>query len=184
MQSLMNFVAFQICWFANILGAAEGYPLLGILCTSFWLTLHFLFSSRTPSAEFKLILFAGISGYLADSLLVVYELLAFPVQAQFGGPSTVWMVCLWMGFAATLSHSLAWLRRKYLLAVVLGAVAGPLSYWAGSKLGAVALPDLQTSLPVVALLWAVMMPSLLVALNFFERGRQVDDGLSAQRNPL
>jgi hypothetical protein len=46
---------------------------------------------------------------------------------------------------------------------ITGFVAGPLAYWAGERLGAL---DIVGSAPltylVIALIWAVVLPSLLV----------------------
>ena len=95
--------------------------------------------------------------------------MSFPPQAQFGAPTTLWMVTLWLGFAATLRHALGWIRGRYLLGAILGAVAGPLAYWSGSKLGAVVLTQTGSSLLMVALEWAVAMPLLLLLVARLER---------------
>ena len=47
------------------------------------------------------------------------------------------MVGLWCGFAATLGYSMAWLQGRWLIASVLGLVAGPLAYRAGEALAVV-----------------------------------------------
>jgi hypothetical protein len=71
------------------------------------------------------------------------------------------MVGLWMNFAATLNVSMVWLRGRYLLAAVFGAIGGPLAYYGGAKLGATeALPSLNGML-VLAVGWGVMTPLLV-----------------------
>ena len=66
-----------------------------------------------------------------------------------------------MNFAATLNVSMAWLRGRYLLAAVFGAIGGPLAYYSGAKLGATeALPSLNGML-VLAVGWGVMTPLLV-----------------------
>jgi hypothetical protein len=70
------------------------------------------------------------------------------------------MVMLWVNLATTMNVSLGWLRSRYTLAAVFGAIGGPMAYYSGAKLGAMtALPPLQ-SLVVIGAAWAVAMPLL------------------------
>ncbi|NIV74163.1 MAG: DUF2878 family protein, partial [Gammaproteobacteria bacterium] len=122
-----------------VLGAANGMPWLGPLFAAIWLPLHIGAGKSAMGIELKLILAAGGLGYALDSLVVLAGAMSFPAQAQLGAPSTLWMVTLWLGFAATLRHALGWIRGRYFVAAALGALAGPFAYWSGSKLGAVVL---------------------------------------------
>jgi hypothetical protein len=161
-RPIPNFLAFQLGWFAVILGAAAGQPWVGPAYIAVWLALHLRGVGAAWLVEAKMIFASGIFGYTADSLLVVGGWLSFPGYAQLGGPSPLWMVCLWMGFAATLGHALGWLRGRYLLAAVLGAIFGPLAYLAGARLGAVSLhPYTALALGMVASTWLVAMPLLV-----------------------
>ena len=169
--SLINLAAFQICWFACVMGAAVGVPLLGPALATVWLPLHIRAARPASGVELKLILVAGALGYLLDSALVLAGWLSFPAQAALGGPSTAWMVTLWLGFAATLRHGLAWLRGRYVLGVLLGAVLGPFAYWSGSQLGAVMLGDAPASLLAVSVEWMIAMPLLLLVLDALERSK-------------
>ena len=108
-------------------------------------------------------------GWLADSCLVLTGLIAFPAYTHLGGPSPVWMVALWVAFAATLRHSLGWLRGRWLLGAVLGAIGGPLAYLSGQALGAVALHG-EAGVLAVAVQFALATPLLLTAVRHAERG--------------
>jgi hypothetical protein len=78
--------------------------------------------------------------------------------------SPPWMAALWPNFVTTLHTSLGWLAGRYRLAALLGAVGGPLSYYAGARLGALTFPSDPTfSLIVLAAVWSVAM---LVLLKF------------------
>jgi hypothetical protein len=67
----------------------------------------------------------------------------------------------WYVIAATLNVSMAWLRGRYLLAAIFGAIGGPLAYYGGAELGATeALPSLNGIL-ILALGWGVMTPLLV-----------------------
>lgn len=155
-----NFVLFQLGWVVSVVGAARGYPAAGMVYAVVWSTMHHWYISNGRFHELLLVLAGAALGFVVDSLLVLGGVIAFPVHASLGSPSTVWMVSLWVMFAMTLRHSLGWLRGRYLSAVLLGAVFGPLAYWAGSRIGAIHLGD--HALPAIALVWALSMVGLLV----------------------
>jgi len=73
----------------------------------------------------------------------------------------LWLIALWFAFATTLQRALAVFGRKLWIAALIGAVAVPLNYGAGAKMGAVDLPlgtgTTATSLIVV---WFFLLPSL------------------------
>jgi len=168
-RTIVNLIAFQGCWLACVLGAAAAMPWLGPLFAALWLPLHIRATGAFMIVETKLILAAGVLGYLLDSIVVLSGGMSFPAQAQLGAPSTLWMVTLWLGFAATLRHALGWIRGRYLLAALLGAIAGPFAYWSGTKLGAVVLTDPVASLLMVAAQWLIAMPLLLLLVTRLER---------------
>lgn len=179
-HSVVNLIAFQACWFASVLGAAAGMPWAGPLFAAVWLPLHVRATSPWMAVELKLILAAGALGYVLDSLLVLAGALSFPAEARFGAPTTLWMVTLWLGFAATLRHVLGWLRGRYVVAALLGMVAGPFAYWGGAKLGAVVLTEPVTSLALVGAEWLVAMPLLLLIVNRLERSARAAAGAVRQ----
>lgn len=93
------------------------------------------------------------------------------------GLSPAWMVALWVNFACTLHASLRWLLGRPLLAALLGALGGPLSYAAGARLGALSLGgDATGSLVAVAIEWAVALPLLtLLAARVLPRAGAAPD---------
>ena len=89
-------------------------------------------------------------------------LLAFPPQAVLGWPSTAWMVALWVLQAAILGGVMSWMRGRFLLASVVGAIGGPLAYLAGERMGAAVLgPSQAVALAAIGVEWAFAMPLLL-----------------------
>ncbi|MGI9334295.1 MAG: DUF2878 domain-containing protein [Gammaproteobacteria bacterium] len=166
--NLLNFMAFQLCWFANVLGAAQAMPWAGPVVTFAWLAAHFTALRGEARTEAWAIATAVTIGWLADSTLVLADLIAFPEQAQMGGPSPAWMVALWAGFAATLRHALGWLRGRWLLGAALGAAGGPLAYASGEALGALSLSG-PAGLTAVAVQYALATPLLLAVVHVSER---------------
>lgn len=158
-KKLLNMALFQAAWFATVLGAANGMPWIGPLAMLPVLAIHLALADNRPG-ELILLAAAGILGFLFDTALVASGVF-LPVPYLLPHPfSPPWMVALWLNFAATLNVSLAWLRGRYLPAMVFGAIGGPLAYYSGAKLGATeGLPSLGGIL-VLAIGWGIMTPVL------------------------
>jgi hypothetical protein len=159
-RKTINVVLFQAAWFAAVLGAAGGLPWLGPLVIIPTLAVH-LAMQDDRRGEVKLLLAAGVLGFIFDTAFVaggVFTPLRHLLPRPFSPP---WMVCLWLNFAATLNVSMAWLRGRYLLATLFGAIGGPLAYYSGAKLGATeALPS-STGMLLLAIGWGIMTPLLV-----------------------
>jgi hypothetical protein len=160
MRKVVNVVLFQVAWFAAVLGAAKGMFWLGPLIMLPVLAIHLTLEDK-QKCEVKLLLAAGVLGFLFDTALVSGGVFT-PFQHLFSRPfSPPWMICLWLNFAATLNVSLAWLRGRYLLAALFGAIGGPLAYYSGAELGATeALPTFAGML-LLAIGWGIMTPLLV-----------------------
>jgi hypothetical protein len=156
---LFNLIAFQLGWFACVVGAARGWPLTGTAIAAAIVSWHIVRAAR-PVQELKLVLAALLIGALWDSSLVALGWIDFSSGTLLVGLAPPWILALWALFATTLNLSLRWLRQRWLLAALLGAVAGPLSYWAGARLGAVQFVAPWPALTALSLGWAVMTPLL------------------------
>lgn len=159
-MNISNFILFQIAWFVTIFSAANGLPYVGVISTLVWISIHLYIIGDKRLLEFELLVSAAVIGYLLDSLLVYREVIKFPEPALLGGPSPIWMVCLWVNLAATINYSLSWLKGRYILSALMAGIAGPFAYVAGEKLGAISLSD-NASLIIIGLMWACAMPLLI-----------------------
>jgi len=173
-RKFYNFIFFQAAWFAAVLGAAKGLPWLGPLAMVPVLGVH-LTLAENRFGELKLLMAAGILGFLFDTSLVaagVFLPKAYLIPRPLSPP---WMVFLWLNFAATLNVSLSWLRGRYILATVFGAIGGPLAYYSGARMGATeALPSLGGML-FLALGWGCMTPVLVWLARAFTTGNKTPE---------
>ncbi len=160
MNVLVNFLVFQAAWFATVLGAADGLPWIGPVVVLAAAALH-LRSSRLPRVEARLLVSAMALGLLVDSLLLSTGWIAYPNGQWIPGLAPYWIVAMWALFATTLNVSMRWMHGRYLLAAAFGAIGGPLSYFAGSRLGAMTFVDSTAALAALALAWALAMPALI-----------------------
>jgi hypothetical protein len=145
-------VMFQLGWAICVLGGnlmAVAYSLVALL-------IHHRYVLQSKS-EWKVIGFIVLVGLTWDSLLVFFGLIVYPDAVWFNLP--VWMVCLWILFATTFMHSMAWLSGYSWLSVFVGAVFGPMSYWAGVEFSDASFGASPImSMVVIAAGWAILFP--------------------------
>ena len=159
-QKLLNAALFQAAWFAAVLGAARGVPWLGPLMLLPVVGIH-LALAEDRAGEVKLLAAAGILGFLFDTSLVAGGVF-LPVPDFFPRPlSPLWMISLWVNFAATLNVSMAWLRGRYLAATLFGAIGGPLAYYSGARLGATEALPTTVGILILSVGWGMMTPFLV-----------------------
>ena len=159
---LLNLGAFQIGWFACVWGGANGMPALGALAVAVIVAVHLFYTAERPGTELALITVAALIGIVWDSALVALGWLSYPSGTLVQGMAPYWIIAMWMLFATTLNVSMGWLKQRYTLAVLLGAVGGPMAYFAGFKLGGVEFKTLALGLGAQAVGWATLMPVLTV----------------------
>jgi len=167
MPKLTNFIAFQIGWFACVLGGANGLPWVGTGIALAVVTWHLTRAER-PRQELLLVLSAAMIGIVFDSLLVTLDWLAYPSGTLIASTAPHWIVALWMLFATTLNVSLSWLKRHLPIAIAFGAIGGPLAYWGGAKLGALTFLSPTPGLIALAVGWALFTPVLVILARRFD----------------
>lgn len=170
---LINFFAFQAGWFGCVLGAANGYPMVGPIAVFLAASLH-LALAQEPRKELILISLAAVIGACFDTLLLQTGWLTYANGMLLSGTAPYWIVAMWLLFATTLNVSLRWLRNNYYIAALLGLIGGPLSYYGGAKLGGLTFISPAPALIALALGWAFVTP-LLVWLSERFDGFQPND---------
>jgi hypothetical protein len=158
----LNFLLFQLGWFACVLGAARGLPWAGVIAATVIVAWHLLRAAQ-PRHELALVAVAALLGALFETLLAQSGWVRFGTGVLVAGTAPYWMVALWALFATTLNVSLRWLRPHRWLAALLGALGGPAAYYAGARLGALELPAAGAALGAIAAGWALLTPLLLRA---------------------
>ncbi len=162
-----NFVLFQIGWFSCVWSAAEHQPWIGVLVTMGVVVSHVL-RAPLPMAELTLIFLSLALGLVFDSLLVWQGWLQYSSGIVFSNVAPYWIVALWGLFATLLNVSLRWMRGRWVIAVVFGAVGGPAAYYGGLRLGALEFGNMPAGLLALAIGWAVLTPLLLALSSYFD----------------
>ena len=157
MKLLGNVALFQIGWLASVLGAAQDRPFLGPIVVSIVVAIHL--RSLGTKGEGLLILASALLGTTAESVLASTGTLSYHADPPPLWLCPPWITAMWANFAITLRHSLRWLESRPALAALLGAVAGPLAYAAGARLGAIEPLGMLAFLSL-AMLWGISVPIL------------------------
>jgi hypothetical protein len=156
----LNFVFFQLGWFASVIGAANQLPWIGPAVVALVVAWHLHTAERATEEALLIVLCAAI-GVLFDSLLVALGWVQYPSGMLAPWLAPYWIIGMWILFATTLNFSLRWLRGRAWLGAVLGLTGGPLSYVAGAELGGIEFVDRVASLTALALGWALILPALV-----------------------
>lgn len=159
---LANAVGYQTVWLISIAGAGRGSAIAGPLVASAFVVLVLAFGGK-HRADLRLIPLALLAGLLIDSAWIGMGWLHYSApwpSAQF---APAWIIGIWVSFVLTLNHSFAFLKGRYGLAAVFGAVGGPLAYWGASRgLGAVHFDAPAASVLIgLGTVWTAMIPLLV-----------------------
>ena len=170
---IQNFILFQAGWFSCVIGGAnQGYAWFGVAAVIAIIGVH-LARANDISNELMLIFITMVLGTAWDSALILAGLLSFDNGTFITGLPPYWLIAMWALFATTLNVSMNWLKHKYLIAAVIGAVGGPIAYYAGHRLGAVGFDETSATLLAVGAGWAVMMPVLMALAEVFNGYRVI-----------
>lgn len=157
----LNVAGFNLAWLATVLGAAEGLGWAGPAALVVFAAFQLPASARPRYDLVAMGVFAA-AGVVVDSAWSLAGLVSYAAPWPFAALAPAWLVALWASFSLTLGHSLAWIRRRPVLAAAFGGLGGGFSYWMGASLGAV---ELHVPAPlyaaVVGLTWAVVFPGLI-----------------------
>lgn len=162
-----NFVVFQAAWFAAVLGAAHGLAVWGCACVVVAIGWHVASSAR-PVAEARLVAAVLLVGLIVESGMAWQGFTGFTSGQLSPRTAPYWMVALWGLLAISLNVTLRWLKNRWWLAVVLGAVSGPLSFASGTRLGAAHFIETTPALVTLACVWAAALPALMWLSNRFD----------------
>ncbi len=157
----ISLLGFYAGWLACVMGAADGNPFMGPAVVAIIVILNWRMQIISRP-DIYLALFSIPLGMLLDSALSSIGVFSYQSPLPMTWLSPPWMVALWVNFAIIVRGPLGWMEEKYWLGAVFGALGGPLSYYAGLRLGGMtAFWSMESFLGIVALEWAVAMPVLL-----------------------
>ena len=161
MKFWISLIAYQLVWFAAVIGASHGRAWPGVMAMLVYVAGQLLVS-RQRRADLRLIPLALVLGSLLDGALAWSGLARYAAPWPSAMLAPAWILALWISFALTFTQSLAWLQQRPVLAVLLGAIGGPLAYLGAARgwhVVSFAAPSWRGVL-VLGIGWAVATPLL------------------------
>ncbi len=156
---VFNYFSYYVGWLACVYGAAFNMSAIGVAVAALLVLIHFVLT-HTLREEIMMIVVIGVLGTLVDSGQAATGLLVYQggyAKAPWLGP--IWITAIWVLFASTINWSFGWLKGRTWLAVVLGALGGPLSYAAGERIGAVRFQHSYVlTMLALAVIWSLVLP--------------------------
>ena len=151
-------------WVACVLGAANKiiWPAIAIL-----IAMLVIFSLPTLKAKNDLtfILICLLLGFVLDSTLAYFNFIDYSFDFGYSNIAPLWILFLWVGFALTLNHSMAWLFKYIKTGYLLMALGPPLSYISADRLGAVTITNMVLTALLVSVSWMLVFKALLIIMN-------------------
>ena len=158
-NKLVNIIGFQSCWWACVLGSSFNWAYLGPFMMFLFLILHFYIHSFSLN-ELKIVIIVGIIGTIIDSSFQVTGIIEYKDSLSSFLPP-LWIISMWVGFAATINHSMDWLKNNILVGFAAGLVFGPLSYITGEKFSVINFNYSSVNpILILAIAWAFTIPIL------------------------
>lgn len=165
---IINIIGFQILWWWCVLCGVQAANLLAISIVILVCAAHLHWVEKWSDA--LPILTITLFGCVLDQTMYHFQYIGFPHQHIEASWIPLWIVGLWLAFACTLNVSMRWLQGRWWLALILGAIFGPLAYLGAEKLDAVQLIEGNTTLILLAVGWGLWFPFLLWIRQFAARG--------------
>ena len=164
MRFWANLVGYQLVWFSIVISASRGQPLWGIIAALIFIALQFHFSA-SRQADIRALVAAFICGFLLDGMLAASGWLHY-ASPLLSLPAPVWILALWLAFAMTLNHSMAFLQGKPMLAGLLGGIGGPLAYLGAARGfdAVIFTPPAWHAIALLSIGWAIALATLAVLI--------------------
>lgn len=167
MPNILNFIAFQLVWLFVIVAAANDDMHFALLAITVFASVQ-LYFSRWRLTDIKLIALGLSAGMMLDTIWLNLEIISY-AGGEIGQIVPWWIGYLWVNFMLTLNHSLSWLKHRLKMLTVFTIFAAPLSYLAGSKLGAVSFLQPGLAVLVLSLSWALLVPMLMCLARLWQQ---------------
>lgn len=161
-----NLLAFHGLWALTLVGATTSWWWAGPALIGLSACLQ-IRRSPSPRPEALVVLLGAAIGTSFDTLGVSLGMFRFLGQSRL--EFLVVFLALWINFGTTLRPSLSWMWRRPAISACLGAIGGPVSYWVGARIGAIAFGDPRW----MTLLWIAAQYALALPAWMFVASRRI-----------
>lgn len=152
--------AYEAVWFSAVIGASHGLAWPGVLAAALFAGWRITVSEQRQ-IELRLIAAGLLLGATLESAWVYGGLIRYAADWPMV-QVPAWILALWIAFGLTIVPLFGYLHERPWLAALLGAIGGPLSYFAAARGWHVAFfeaPDWQIVI-AMAFGWGIALPAL------------------------
>lgn len=140
--NIINGLIYTFGWLFCVISGAYHSTLLPLIVTFFLVLQQLIFlckKNRTLFTQDMFILLYGIFfGFLMELLFINAGWIHYATENFISNKLPPgWVFSLYFLFSLTYNHSLYYLNKYHIFPFIFGLIGGPLSYYAGSRLGAV-----------------------------------------------
>jgi hypothetical protein len=125
-------IGYQMVWFCAVIGAEHGLPWPGLVGMLIYASIQ-LSLTRNFKTHLSLMAAAIVMGCLVDGGLAYSGLAHYRAPWPSASFAPLWIVSLWATFSLTFTISLAYLQKRLWVAVLFGAIGGPVAYMSASR---------------------------------------------------
>ncbi|NVK21757.1 MAG: DUF2878 domain-containing protein [Kangiellaceae bacterium] len=161
LNKIINFILFQSIWLACVIGAANNNMISAWILFATLVYWQLFCSKNRNSKDLYFVATLLPMGMVIDSLWVYFKLIEYKELWPSSSLAPYWIGVLWVTFALSLNHSMKWLFDHPKIALIFGALGGPLSYLAAQRLGAIIIDRLYLTLMLLSLAWLLTMGIIL-----------------------
>ena len=125
-------IGYQLVWFCAVIGAEHGLAWPGVVGMLIYASIQ-LGLLRNYRTDLSLMAAAIVMGCVVDGGLAYSGLARYGAAWPSATFAPVWILDLWATFSMTFTVSLAYLQKRLWIAVLFGAIGGPLAYMSASR---------------------------------------------------
>ncbi len=159
---ILNYVAFQICWFSLLVFENFGLIIFFIFLMLHFVLIYYIDGLKHLKLEVIAISVVSLLGIALDLILSSYNILKFKNQLSYQLP--LWYIAFWPLLAATLNHCFYLFHRfNTLLLGIIGAVSVPVIYSGAERVSSsfsLGMPK-ELSLLAIGSAWFFMLPFII-----------------------
>lgn len=130
-RTVLNLLGNQLVWLCAVAGAARGWQWPALLAATLYIASQ-LAGAAQPRVELRLLLLALACAWLVDGTAAASGSIDY-AAAPFGWAPPPWIMALWAAFAMTLTSSMRFLQRHWLLPPMFGLLLAPLAYLSAAR---------------------------------------------------
>ncbi len=167
---ILNVILLNVLWLASVLGAANKLLWPAVLCLILLLAVTYIYEGLNKTDR-TLIIFSLVFGTVLDGLLQASGLLIYASPFHpFSWLPPLWIMFLWIGFAASIKVGMRWLVVNPVVGTLIMSIGAPISYYSASKIGGVELVHPFHAMLAIALGWFIYF--ICVTQFFYDKQEQ------------